>query len=271
MVATERIEPLILVTDADNTLWDTDAVYANAQLTLLAAVEEAMGTRASSDDRLSFIREIDQKLAIEHHQHLRYPPRLLVTAIALTLSGISPMQAAKGTVRASLTSPKEINPDKVADQFIEQIRTGIPVLRIGVLKGLQNLQTLGVSIVVATEGPEDKCRTLVEYHGLMHLVEKIVSAPKTVEFFRRVARLMGAREDLCFSVGDQLDRDIAPAKQAGYRTIYFPGGFKPLWTPEEVSIAPDYRIGSFEEISPIIKRYARDRENIDNFERAVKT
>src|SRR5262249_52745459 len=122
----------------------------------------------------------------------------------------------------------------------------------GVLKGLQNLQTFGVHIGVATEGPEAKCRRLIEHHGLIDLVEKVVSAPKTVEFFRRVAKLMGAAEGLCFNVGDQLDRDIAPAKQAGYKTIYFPGGFKPSWTPEEEKIAPDYRITSFEEIAAII-------------------
>jgi putative hydrolase of the HAD superfamily len=250
-------ENIVLVSDADNTLWDTDALYANAQLALLTAVEKAMGIHASSDDRLSFIREIDQQLAIEHHQHLRYPPRLLVAALASTLAGASPMQAARGTVRASFPSPKEINADKVAEQFIEQIRTGVPGLRIGVSIGLQNLHAAGVSVVVATEGPEAKCKKLLQQHDLIHLVEKIVSAPKTVEFFRRIARLMRAGEGLCFNVGDQLDRDIAPAKQAGYRTIYFPGGFKPSWTPDEESVAPDFRISSFDEIVPIIGREAR--------------
>jgi putative hydrolase of the HAD superfamily len=268
MIAKRHASAAMLVADADNTLWDTDAVYANAQLALLTAVEKAMGIRASSDDRLSFIREIDQQLAIEHHQHLRYPPRLLVAALASTLAGASPMQAARGTVRASLPSPKEINPDKVAEQFIEQIRTGIPGLRIGVSIGLQKLHAAGVPVVVATEGAEDKCKTLLQHHGLIHLIEKIVSAPKTVEFFRRIARLMRAGEGLCFNVGDQLDRDIAPAKQAGYRTIYFPGGFKPAWTPEEKQVAPDFRISSFDEIVPIIEQHVGRKKNINDLDRA---
>jgi hypothetical protein len=32
-------------------------------------------------------------------------------------------------------------------------------------------------------------------------------------------------------IGDQLDRDIGPAKEAGLRTIYFPGGFAPGGRP----------------------------------------
>jgi putative hydrolase of the HAD superfamily len=268
---TDKKQTIILVSDADNTLWDTDAVYANAQLALLAAVEEATGTRAAGEDRLAFIREIDQELALEHHQHLRYPPPLLVTALGLALSGTSSAQAAKRAVRAPLTTPKTIDPDRLAERFIAQIRTEIPALRVGVLKGLQNLHGVGVSITVATEGPEEKCRRMIEHHGLVEMVARIVSAPKTAEFFGRVARLMGAGEALCFSVGDQLDRDIAPAKQAGYKTIYFPGGFKPSWTPEEKSIAPDYRISSFEEIAPIIEHGAGGGNTNNHFDRAAKT
>jgi len=28
---------------------------------------------------------------------------------------------------------------------------------------------------------------------------------------------------------DPLDRDIVPAKKAGFTTLYFPGGFRPSW------------------------------------------
>lgn len=250
-----------LVTDADNTLWDTDAIFANAQLALLARLEVTLGQHAPHTDRLSLIREVDQNLATEHHQHLRYPPRLLIFALVSVLSGTSPKQAARRAVRGLLTTPGHIDPDVCAQWFIDQIRKEIPELRIGVPPGLRQLRDDGVSVVVTTEGPEDKCRKLIEHHKLSGFIDKIVSAPKTVQLFQRIARLMGRREDVCFMVGDQLDRDVAPAKQAAYHTIYFPGGFKPYWTPEEVSVAPEYRISSFEELPSIIRRFALSQQS----------
>jgi len=55
-----------------------------------------------------------------------------------------------------------------------------------------------------------------------------------------------------FMVGDQLDRDIAPAKTAGLTTIYFPGGFKPGWHSAEEEVKPDFRIESFAEVPGIV-------------------
>ena len=47
---------------SDTLLWDTDAVYANAQLALLARVEEALGISAWGKDRLNFIRAVELTL-----------------------------------------------------------------------------------------------------------------------------------------------------------------------------------------------------------------
>jgi putative hydrolase of the HAD superfamily len=250
-VALSRQRPL-LVTDADNTLWDSDAVYANAQLALLGRVEKALGISAEGNDRLGFIRAVDQQLALTHHQHLRYPPRLLVIALTLTLSGVRPEEAAKRTVRSAAKVLSDIDPDEAARWFIEHIRTGVPELRRGVRQGLSKLHSNGIPVIVATEGQEDKCKKLIEHHELTEAITKIVSAPKTVELFQRLARLMGRQEEVCFMVGDQLDRDIALAKHAKFHTIYFPGGFKPTWTPTENGVAPEYRITTFAEIPAIL-------------------
>ena len=53
-------------------------------------------------------------------------------------------------------------------------------------------------------------------------------------------------------VGDQLERDIRPAKEAGLRTIYFPGGFKPKWEASSNNVHPDYQISSFAEVPAIV-------------------
>jgi hypothetical protein len=47
-------------------------------------------------------------------------------------------------------------------------------------------------------------------------------------------------------VGDQLDRDIEPAKAAGFVTAWFPGGFTPRWSSNR-SDAADLQITNFDE------------------------
>jgi putative hydrolase of the HAD superfamily len=85
-VSKSAVKTVVFI-DADNTLWDTNRVYADAQLALLADVEIATGFRAPEIDKLDWLRAIDQLLAEKHHAGLRYPPRLLAKAVALALKG----------------------------------------------------------------------------------------------------------------------------------------------------------------------------------------
>ena len=50
----------VVFIDADNTLWDTDGVYADAQLALLNELEDRLGVQFPELDRLAFVRSIDQ-------------------------------------------------------------------------------------------------------------------------------------------------------------------------------------------------------------------
>src|SRR5262245_46559998 len=69
-----------LFTDADNTLWDTNAVYARAQLLLLHSL--AGEHMFESDvEALDFVRRIDQRIARLHPKGLRFPPMLLASAL----------------------------------------------------------------------------------------------------------------------------------------------------------------------------------------------
>ena len=103
----------IVFVDADNTLWDTNAVYAEAQLAMLTTVEQCVGRLLLVQDRLDWLRAIDQALAERHHAGLRYPPRLLAQATALALTGHKASTAARlawaggpeGTPHASFGAP----------------------------------------------------------------------------------------------------------------------------------------------------------------------
>ena len=52
--------------------------------------------------------------------------------------------------------------------------------------------------------------------------------------------------------GDQADRDILFAGQAGLRTCYFPGNFVPFWS-EGLAFAPDFQIESYAEVPAALR------------------
>jgi len=239
--------------DADNTLWDTDRVFAEAQLQLLKQIEQSTGKTASSGDSLAFVRAVDQALAERHHDGLRYPPRLLAHALADALTGRTPERAARGALLGG--SASELSNADVIDAeqaFFDCLARG-PDVRPGVLEALPMLREFGHRMFVITEGSRLKAAQTLERLGLEQFFDKLIEGKKRPELYRRILKLAGSPEH-AFMVGDQLDRDIAPAKTAGLQTIYFPGGFAPKWAPDEGVVRPDFRITSFAEIPDIVAR-----------------
>ena len=123
----------VVFVDADNTLWDTNAVYAEAQLALLADVEHRVEQQGPAQDRLAWLRAIDQALAERHHAGLRYPPRLLAKATALALSGPGAATAARlawsGAGGAARISEEDAL--HIEERFFQKLRA-TPALRAGV-------------------------------------------------------------------------------------------------------------------------------------------
>lgn len=237
--------------DADNTLWDTDTVFARAQLALLDAVATALGAFVPSSDTLAFIRMIDQALAERHHAGLRYPPHLLIRATELALNGMQPDAAARTAWKGR--SHYNISDDvagKIEQDFFAALATP-PELRLGVVEGLERLQAADCLLLVISEGAKAKIDRNAERLGVAMFFDRVIEAPKSPEIYQRVLRLTGA-PTRAFMVGDQLDRDIAPAKVAGIGTIYFPGGFQPRWSPAVEKIRPDHVVANFAEVPDII-------------------
>ena len=52
-------------------------------------------------------------------------------------------------------------------------------------------------------------------------------------------------------IGDQLDRDIRCAGEAGFETFFFPSGFAPYWN-RDITHVPDHEIARFDEAVPFI-------------------
>ena len=247
---------VLLVTDADNTLWDTNSVYAKAQLNLLSQIEAKSGYSCRAIERLSFVRDLDQRLALNHELRLRYPPLLLVAAIGSRLRGCSPERAAEEALRLRDTSYIAERFRGNLAEFEDQISNDIPVLRPGVLDFFRQFDGRSMSLIVATETPALRCDLILRHYGLNPFVQETISGSKTPAFYRGIAARYIPR--MSFSVGDQLDRDIAPAKEAGFRTIHFPCEFVPFWTLSQPAVAPDFRVTSYAEVGSIVSVALRE-------------
>lgn len=237
--------------DADNTLWDTDGVFAKAQLNLLGAIEDVTGRKCGEIDRLAFVRVTDQRLAERHHLGLRYPPRLLVNALAAVLHGEDCERAVDRTLTGSGVVYVD---DKMAAPVIESYffdLSLLPVLRPGVEAGLLALRDAGCSVLIVTESARAKVARTAEQLGLSNCFSRIIEGVKRPDLYQRVLRLT-KMSNHAFMIGDQLDRDIGPAKAAGLKTIYFPGGFRPRWTMKTDSVQPDYVVKTFAEVPSIV-------------------
>lgn len=240
--------------DADNTLWDTDGVFASAQLNLLAAIEQSTGKKIIDSNRLALVRVADQALAERHHAGLRYPPRLLINALADVLHGEDVERAARLALTGSGVA--QLSDDQAApliSAYFDDLGHR-PGLRPGVHAGLVALKDIGCTVLILTEGAQIRVKRTAEELGLFDFFNRIVEGAKRPDLFRRMLRLTDA-PDNAFMVGDQLDRDIAPAKAAGVNTIYFPGGFQPRWAPDLQSTRPDHVIASFAEVPNIVLKF----------------
>lgn len=213
------------VSDADNTLWNTDAVFRSAQIELLTEVEKKVGISTNFPDRLGYLRSIDQALAHVDHRGLRYPTTMLISALASNLLGVSINDSVKKALHG-ISPINKSGADLIACRFEEAVNK-FPSLRPGVKKGLEQLQSIDAEVLVLTEGPQDRINATLNEYGLTPLVGSILSAKKSLSLFKRLARVKPTAKR--WAIGDQLDLDVLPAIEAGFEAIYFPGGFKPNW------------------------------------------
>jgi putative hydrolase of the HAD superfamily len=225
-------ESIVVFTDADNTLWDTNAVFAAAQLSLLARIESAIDAKTPAADRLGFVREVDQFLAEGHYANLKYPPRLLAASISLVLLGKRPSLAVREVLSGVASSvPKTVDIGAVEEAFVADLQK-IPELRPGVREGLAILCNTNINVIVITEGKKARCEKLMAHYAIADYVSHLLEGRKRPALYRRALAWAGDQRS-SFMIGDQLDRDIGAASETGVTTVYFPGDFRPRWMPAE--------------------------------------
>ncbi|MEQ8503877.1 MAG: HAD family hydrolase [Rhodospirillales bacterium] len=250
MKSKNRID-LVVFTDADNTLWDTNKVFAGAQLGLLEEIETNLNLHGPDHDRLEFVRKFDQEIAAKHHAGLRYPPRILCQTLALGLEGLSPKEAFQ-----KIWSSGNLD-HRLSDALIQKIEAAYfrrigekPGLCTGVREGLKWLTDRHAPALVVTEGPKKKVRDLISHYDLDAFVNRVIEGRKEPALYKRILRLI-KKPAKAIMVGDQLDRDILPAQRAGLVGVYLPGGFNPAWSKSISQTTPDFQIQSFDQIREV--------------------
>lgn len=244
-------DPVIVFIDADNTLWDTDGVFAAAQTGMLADVRRQLGAPDQDGDPLAFVRAVDQAIAERHQDGLRYPPVLLVRGLEKAFSGVAPDAAARAAMRGR--HDYRISPDD-ADAVASRFRASLaatPPLRRGVRDGLEVMRRDGVRLLVISEASKGRVEATATSHGILHFFERVLEGRKSTALYRRMLALTHAA-GRAFMIGDQMNRDIEPASAAGLETIYFPGGFQPRWSLAAGPVEPDHVIADFSEAADIV-------------------
>lgn len=220
----------IILSDADNTLWDTDAVFAGAQLELLTEVETVVQVKCGETDRLNFVRRYDQELATQHHLHFRYPPIMLVFALSNGLTGMDARTAATAAISGSLAKLMSIPRAEGVVSHYQTFLNHSPSLLPGVVRGLQLAEKLGFPLYVITEGKVEKQRQLLDRYNLSKMIRGVFEISKSTAGFERLKQRFASFQ--IFVIGDQPDRDITPARIVGLTTVAIPSRFRPAWNRE---------------------------------------
>lgn len=223
----------VLVFDADNTLWNTDRLYRDAQLALLRSILNELGVADLGHGKpLGLVRKLDQRIAETHVDGLKYPVVLLIRELV------------------QFIAPGKVVPESsiggISDMYYQKL-SDLPGLRRGVRSTIERLNELGLRLNIFSESSVQTVNDRLEKHGLKPYIAEVVSERKDPAMYLQLKERWGGRD--CLMVGDQLDRDVEYANLAGWYTIHYPGRFKNKWDTElKGKTRPDFVIRSFSEL-----------------------
>ncbi len=263
----------VVIFDADNTLWDTDAVFRAAQLAMLTEIIPP-GSRVDAPIFLDQLRALD-RLISSRVGLAEYDFHLLAIAEAYVLwCEASPEAAAEQAVGSGAAGlpPAAVAAARRATRLFRERLTDTPPLYPDTRTVLEALRRPGdtpgdaIAVVVCSEGDERRLRRVLAAHHLEedNLIDGLIIAPKSVhalEQARRigVAHLPPLHADempLTVVVGDSLRREIRFGKRIGALTVYKPSGYmgneheRPLEDDER----PDCVIRTLSELLPFLRR-----------------
>jgi putative hydrolase of the HAD superfamily len=259
----------VLVFDADNTLWDTNAVFRRAQLDLLRVFVKA-GYISDEASQFEILRTVDRKLSSQLGC-FEYDFGLLSAALAHHCSGASTIEEAVSRAIDRRSENLDSGLIALVDEGYRTFQVGlrrVPTLypdAASVLSSIRAARSPDIHIVTIlfSEGNPARLEHILQAHEIRErsLFDEIILGTKSVEAFE-AAKLAGLKhlpegrdhaEPLFVMTGDSLLRDIKYGNQAGFVTIYKPASFLGRETPREKDERPDIVIRSLSELPSILK------------------
>lgn len=109
----------------------------------------------------------------------------------------------------------------VYDDSLSQVLT----LKEGALEILQACKKSGLNVMVVSEGPHDAQELTIKRLGLSEYVDRLFTSSKmgvhkTNGLLMRALDEVGCSPSECVMLGDNLDRDVIPALQAGMSAVW---------------------------------------------------
>ena len=250
--------------DADNTLWDTNAVFREAQLSMLRVLADH-DVLDDPERALPTLRAIDMAL-VDHVGRFEYDVNQLARAVIVHfetgLEGDALIEA------LSQTPARDALAGAACRVFMDGLQRVPAVLpdTFEVLRLLHAARQLGAPLTsaVLSEGdPERLERAFRAYHvDIGVLFDEIIVVRKSRQAFERARAALldvlpsaaDGAETLFMIVGDTLTRDIKFGKQAGFVTVYKPSPFKGVEEPSAEDEIADFTIERLGELPPILGR-----------------
>lgn len=264
---------IILAFDADNTLWDTDSVFKDAQIALLQTIANST-LLLEVESELSALREIDRALFVRLGR-FEYNFEILSAGMAFYYTqNLSLDQATEKAIQYSIdgeTTKDLENLIKKAHANFSQRLTDVPKLypeTENVLQIISNLQQIGNPLitVLLSEGKQERINYILKSHSInkkpleKFFDEVVIHETKSKELFEEAKRIglqhlpniSPSPKDFFIMIGDSIKRDIKFGNQTGYCTIYKPAPFLGHEISSELDEEPNLTIKSLTELPEIL-------------------
>jgi putative hydrolase of the HAD superfamily len=248
----------VIIFDADNTLWDTDSIFRSAQKVVLSNLRNA-GLILDPETQFELLRSLDREL-IGRLGRAEYDFNLLCVALVNYYS--HSLSISEAALSATSDCPEIRNPNmkalvKELHVAFEDALQAIPPLypdTMGVLASIERLKTVGypMATVLCSEGDTNRLERILAAYDIRRrrFFDEIIIAQKSLETWIR-AKDAGTRHlplagefasPLVFVVGDSLQRDIKPANQLGFISVYKPSKYLGQEKPQQPDEQPRHTI-----------------------------
>jgi phosphoglycolate phosphatase-like HAD superfamily hydrolase len=261
MHADKDVAENIAIFDGDNTLWDTNAVFTNAQKDILRGLAKA-GIPADPERDFGLLREVDG-LLIKYFSKHEYDSTYLPLCLIRRLQGesvddceqVARIVAAENTVDLQLAQ-------KLGAAFWRASAL-IPPLLPDVLESLSLINQTGRTLMTLySEGRQERTSRICDHYGMSKYFHHIHLGNKSLEdwfkFKNQVLALFNERypndkrQPKMYVIGDHLERDIRPGNLIGAKTIYKPGGYKGREHPKDNEHQPAVIVESLREVVQLL-------------------